>query len=184
MSDRELLRAIKNNDEKAFAELFNRYWQYVFTITYQRIQSEEVTKELVQDLFVCLWDKRTTLSIEHLPSYLYICVKNRVLNYVASRNIRKKHWDSYKSFIPEQDIVTDNDVELNELMKCIEEGIDHLPEKSKKVSQLSLLEGRSITEIAVLLNLSEKSIYYHLTQSIKKLRVHLKYITLLLFFLH
>lgn len=184
-SDQELLRAIRHSDEKAFAELFSRYWEYVYTITYKRIQSEEVTKELVQDLFVSLWNKRATLSIEHLPSYLYICVKNRVLNHVISQNIRKKHWDYYKSFIPEQDIVTDNDVELNELMQCIEEGIDHLPEKSQKVSRLSLMEGRSITEIAILLNLSEKSIYYHLTQSIKKLRVHLKNITLsLLFFLH
>ena len=181
-SDQQLLRAIRHNDEKAFAELFNRYWEYVYTLTYKRIQSEEATKELVQELFVSLWNKRTTLSIEHLPSYLYICVKNSVLNHVASQNIRKKHWDHYKSFIPEQDIVTDNDVELNELMQCIEEKINHLPEKPQKVSRLNLLEGRSIPEIAIHLNLSEKSIYYHLTQSIKKLRLHLKNITLSLLF--
>lgn len=181
-SDQELLHAIRDNDEKAFAELFRRYWKYVYAITYKRIRSEAVTQEIVQDLFISLWVKRATLSVEHLRSYLYVGVKNKVLNYVVSQNARRKHWDYYKQFIPAHDIVTDNDVELNELMNFIEDGIEHLPEKSKKVFKLNHLEGRSITEIADILNLSEKSIHYHLTQSIKKLRLHLKNITLALLF--
>ena len=185
-SDQELLQAIRDNDEKAFAELFRRYWKYAYTITYKRIRSEAVTQEIVQDLFISLWNRRAKLSVEHLPSYLYVSVKNKVLNYVASQNARKKHWDYYKLFIPAQDTVTDKDVELNELMNFIEDGIEHLPEKSKRVFKLNLLEGRSITEIADILNLSEKSIHYHLSQSVKKVRLHLKNLTLFLlfYFLH
>jgi RNA polymerase sigma-70 factor (ECF subfamily) len=96
------------------------------------------------------------------------------LNHIASQITREKHWNYYKQFIPLQEDVTANAVEFNELMEALEDGIEHLPEKSKKVFRLNHLEGHSISEIANLLNLSEKAIRYHLTQSVKKLRLHLK----------
>jgi RNA polymerase sigma-70 factor (family 1) len=173
-TDSELLHAIQQNDERAFAELFKRYWKKVHSLTYKSVRSEEAAQEIVQDLFISLWTKRASLSINHLPSYLYSAVKNRALNYIESQMTRRRHWDYYKRFIPVQDAVTENDVELNELLGAIENEIEHLPEKSKRVFKLNVLEGHSITEIASTLNLSEKAIQYHLTQSIKKVRFHLK----------
>ena len=180
-TDSELLHAIRRNDEKAFAELFKRYWKKVHHLAHKTVRSEEAAQEIVQDLFMSLWHKRATLSINHLPSYLYSAVKNRSLNYIESQMTRRKHWDYYKRFIPVQDVVTENDVALNELLSALENEIDHLPEKSKKVFKLNILEGHSITEIANTLNLSEKATQYHLTQSIKKVRFHLKNFTLVLY---
>lgn len=173
-NDCELLQAIRQDNEDAFAELFKRHWKKVHTMTYTRVRSEEVTQEIVQDIFISFWIRRKTLSINHLSSYLHVAVKNRVLNYIDSQITRKKHWDYYKQFVPEQDNVTENDVEAHELLKAIEKAMEHLPEKSKRVFRLNRLEGRSIHEIAGILNLSYKATQYHLTQSLKKLRVHLK----------
>jgi RNA polymerase sigma-70 factor (family 1) len=173
-TDCELLQAIRQDDKEAFTELCRRHWKKVYAMTYARVRSDDPAKEIVQDLFISLWEKRSTLVINHLSAYLYAAVKNRVLNYIDSQIVRKKHWDYYKRLIPEQDRVTENDVELNELMEAIEIGVDDLPEKSKRVFTLNRLEGRSITEIANILNLSEKAIHYHLRQSVKKLRLHLK----------
>lgn len=172
--DCELLQVIRQDNEDAFAELFKRYWRKVHTMTYMRLRSEEATQEIVQEIFISLWTRRKTLSINHLSSYLYTAVKNRVLNYIDAQLTRKKHWDYYKQFVPEQDDVTENDVEAHELMKAIEKAMEHLPEKTKRVFRLNRLEGRSIHEIAGILNLSHKATQYHLTQSLKKLRVHLK----------
>jgi RNA polymerase sigma-70 factor (family 1) len=174
LTDCELLDAVRQNDKKAFAELFNRYWKKVYAMTYAMVRSEKPTQEIVQDIFISLWDKRLTLSINHLPSYLYVTVKNKTLNHIESQITREKYWNYYKQFIPLQEDVTANAVEFNELMEALEDGIEHLPEKSKKVFRLNHLEGHSISEIANLLNLSEKAIRYHLTQSVKKLRLHLK----------
>src|SRR5688572_22163923 len=143
-------------------------------MTYAFVRSEKPTQEIVQDIFISLWDKRSTLSINHLPAYLYVTVKNKTLNHIAAQITREKYWNYYKQFIPVQENVTANAVEFNELMEALEDGIEHLPEKSKKVFRLNHLEGHSISEIANLLNLSEKAIRYHLTQSVKKLRLHLK----------
>ena len=174
LTDCELLEAVRQNDKKAFAELFKRYWKKVYAMTYALVRSEKQTQEIVQEIFISLWDKRLTLSINHLPSYLYVTVKNRTLNYISSQITREKYWNYYKQYIPLHENVTANAVEFNELMEALEDGIEQLPEKSKKVFRLNHLEGHSISEISNLLNLSEKAIRYHLTQSVKKLRLHLK----------
>jgi RNA polymerase sigma-70 factor (family 1) len=173
-TDSQLLKAIQQNDEQAFAELFHRYWENTYALTLARIRSEEVTKEIVQEIFISIWKKRSTLSIDHVPSYLFVATKNRIINYIASQTVLRKHQDYYNSFVPANANVTDNDVELNELMEALAYGIDQLPEKSRTIFKLNRMDGRSIWEIANILNLSEKAIQYHITQSIKKLRLHLK----------
>jgi len=174
LTDHELLNAISQDDEKAFAELFRRYWKQVHAMAYARVKSKEVTEEIVQDLFASLWDKRATQSIRHLSSYLYQAVKFKVLNYIESRVVREKYWDYYQRFIPQMENSTDMDVAYVDLMDAIEQGMQQLPEKSQQVFRLNRLEGHSVSEIASILNLSEKAIRYHLTRSVKKIRVHLK----------
>lgn len=181
-TDYELLEAIQLNDQRAFEELFKRHWKKVHAMAYARVRSVEVTEEIVQDLFVSIWQKRASLSIKHLPSYLYSAVKNKVLNYIESEEVRQRHWNYYSRFIPHNDLATGVNVEMNELMESIEKEINRLPEKSKKIVKLNSFEGRSITEIASLLHLSEKAIQYHLTQSIKRLRLHLKNLTIIISF--
>ncbi len=172
--DEELLDAIRQDDEGAFGELFKRYWKKIYKMAYCRVRSREAAEEIVQNLFMSLWDKRTTFSINNISSYLYTAVRHKVLNAIESQAVHKKYWDYYKKFIPRHENVTERTVEFNELLEAIEERMEYLPEKSKTVFTLNRLEGHSITEIAHTLNLSEKAIQYHLTRSLKQLRLHLK----------
>jgi len=180
LTDDELLEAIRHDDEAAFAELFRRYWRKVHDMAFPRVRSEEVTAEIVQDLFISLWDKRASHAIRHLPSYFYTAVKNRALNYMEAQMVRKSYRDYCLKFFPGWDNITEKTVEYDDLMGALETGMQQLPEKSRTVFRLNKLEGRSIPEIADTLKLSEKAIGYHLTQSLKKLRFHLKdYVTTL-----
>ncbi len=173
-TDHELLKAIRNDDREAFRELFNRYWRKVHAMAYARVRSKEVTEEIVQDLFIALWDKRSSQSIQNLPAYLFQAVKFKALNYIESRLVHEKYWNYYRNFIPQKEESTQSIVEFDDLMEALEQGLETLPEKSKKVFRLHRLEGWSVPQIASSLNLSEKAIEYHLTQSVKKMRVHLK----------
>ena len=109
-----------------------------------------------------------------MSSYIFTAIKYQALNIIESRIVHKKYWDYYKNYIPQQEDVTEKTVHFNELMEVIEEGMDHLPEKTKTIFKLNRLEGRSVHEIANILNLSEKAIQYHLTRSLKEMRLHLK----------
>ncbi|HEX5171116.1 MAG TPA: RNA polymerase sigma-70 factor [Cyclobacteriaceae bacterium] len=183
ISDVQLLEAIRQDDEIAFAELFKRYWKKMHSIVFSRVRSVEATNEIVQGLFISLWKKRKTLLIDHLQSYLYTSVKNRILNHLESQMTQRKHWEYYRKFIPEAENTTERDVALNEAMEVIENEVELLPEKSKTIFRLNRLEGQSVSEIANSLNLSEKAIQYHITKSLKTLRLHLKDYILTLSFL-
>jgi RNA polymerase sigma-70 factor (family 1) len=172
--DVELLDAIRHDDEGAFAELFKRYGKKIYKMAYCRIRSREAAEEIVQNLFISLWDKRSMLSIHNLSSYFFTAVKHRALNIIESQILHKKYWNYYKNFIPHQENLTERAVEFNELLEALEEKMEFLPEKSKEVFKLNRLEGHSIGEIANALNLSEKAIQYHITRSLKELRFHLK----------
>jgi RNA polymerase sigma-70 factor (ECF subfamily) len=173
--DQELLHAIRSDDERAFSELFKRYAKEVYKMAYRRVRSRETAEEIVQNLFIALWDKRATHSIKNLSSYFYAAVRNRTVNIIESLIVRKKYWEYYKKYIPHQENITERTIEFNELLEAIEKGIEYLPEQPKKVFTLNRLEGHSVQEVAGILNISKKTVQYHLTRSLKELRLHLKH---------
>lgn len=172
-TDQQLLKAIAENDEKAFTELVRRFWKKCHSNAYARVHSHEVAKEIVQDVFMSVWDKRKNSTISNLSSYLYACVRNKCFNHIESRIQQQKYWEHYRNFLTEGTQTT-NAAEYSSLVDAIEEGLSHLPSKSVEVFKLSRMEGRTIPEIASSLNLSEKAIEYHLSKSLKLLRIHLK----------
>lgn len=174
LSDEQLVEALRLGDEKAFAEIFRRHWKKIYHIAYQKIGSEILAEELVHELFLTLWEKRCTIAINNLVPYLVTAIKHRVISQIRTQVVHKKYWDYYKTIFRETDDVTDKQVEYNELLNVLENGVSELPEKSRQVFQLNRIQGRSISEIAAALNVSEKAIEYHLTRSLKYLRVHLK----------
>ena len=141
---------------------------------YSRIRERSKTEGMAQEIFMKFWDKRSQLVIENFSAYLYTCVKHRCLNYIESKIVRKKHWEHYKIFLPRQDDSTDKTIAFNDLEEALENGLNNIPKKSKMIFRLNRLEGQSVKEIAGQMNLSEKAIQYHLTRSVKELRVYLK----------
>jgi RNA polymerase sigma-70 factor (ECF subfamily) len=175
-SNREelLLKNLRKGSEEAFEQIFKAYWHPLYTIARSKVQSHEEAEEIIQSIFSTIWEKKETLLITNLSHYLQACVRNRVINHIRLKVTQEKYWEYYKNFIPQQKEITEDLVAFDNLSEAVEEAVSRLPEKSRQVFRLSRLEGRSKKEIAKLLQLSEKAIEYHLTKSIKELRVHLK----------
>lgn len=185
-TDQQLLAFIKDDDDIAFAELYNRYSKKIRAQAFSKVNSLEATQEIVQDIFSDIWERRHVLDIQTVPNYLSVAVKYRVINYIKSTISFRKHSNFYKAFIKVSEEETLKAVQFNDLSTALEEGVQRLPEKTKLVFRLNRLEGKSITEIASKLNLSEKAIRYHISRSLKELRFHLKefLISVMLFFIH
>ncbi|HEY8935057.1 MAG TPA: RNA polymerase sigma-70 factor [Cyclobacteriaceae bacterium] len=178
--DNSLLESLRSGDEVAFQEIFKKYWQLLYKTALLKVRSREEAEEIVQSIFTSLWEKRQTLLITNLEFYLKTAVRNRVINTVRSKITQEKYWRYYRNFIPFENESVEDILIYNELSDSIQTAVNSLPEKSKRVFKLSRFEGRSISEIANMLKVSEKAIEYHLTKSIKTLRVHLKDMILLI----
>lgn len=177
-----LLQNMRNGSVEAFEQIFKRYWHSLYILAKSKVRGHQEAEEIIQNIFSTLWEKRETLLITNLSMYLQKSVRNRVLNLIREKITQQKYWDYYKTFIPDLS-VTENSAAFNDLNEAVEEAVNLLPEKSREVFKLSRIEGRTNAEIANLLHLSEKAIEYHLTRSLRKLRLHLRDHILLLPFL-
>ncbi len=169
-----LLADLRKGSVKAFEEIFRRHWLPLYKSARNKLRSHDEAEEVIQSIFSTLWEKRESLMITNLAYYLNTSLRNRILNIIRNRIPQEKYWDYYKTFIPQHGNITDQVVAFDDLKSAVELAVNHLPEKSREVFRLSRLEGRSNAEIADLLNVSEKAIEYHLTRSLKELRVQLK----------
>lgn len=183
-SDIELWALVKQDDATAFEALYNRHWEKCYTISYWHILEQESAKDLVQELFVDLWDKRKQINIqETVEGYLKIAVRNRIYNYIRSLNIKKKHYDALGQDARETGFSTEDLNNERELRRLYMDEIGKLPPKMKEIYTLSKEKGMSITQIAERLSLSEQTIKNQLGNALKKIRSGLEHYRLVALFL-
>ena len=144
------------------------------TYAYGKIKSKEIAEEIVQDVFLDLWTKKGSTKILSFEPYLITAVKYQTLKRMRAQLVEKKYWDYYKRFIPASENSTERTVHYNNLHQYIEGILQDLPHKTREVFYLNRYEGKSVKEIASRFKLSEKAVEYHLTRSLRQLRIHLK----------
>ena len=174
LTDELLVKLLYANDDKAFREIYNRYWKKLYQTALAKTHTQEAAEELVQNIFISLWERRAAVPIEHLESYLAKAIQYKVINYIHSFLVKEKHLARIISNTVTQESNSDTQVVIHELSLAIHTAIEKLPVKTKTVFKLSREENRSVKEIAKAMNLSEKAVEYHITQSLKLMRLHLK----------
>jgi RNA polymerase sigma-70 factor (ECF subfamily) len=144
-----------------------RLFQFAFTF----VQNREQAEEIVNDVFLRLWQNRSRISqIENISVYLYVAVKNTAANYLRQskpRDLEAVH-HFYLSPDPEQILITD------ELRKKIAAAIDGLPARCKLIFKLVKEDGLSAAEVAAILDISYKTVTTQLTIALKKLEEALR----------
>ena len=134
------------------------------------MSSIDIAREIVQDFFVRLYEKRQTLSIGvSVKSYLYRSVYNCCINYFNQRNIQEKH---LKSIDLERDVEENlqSEIDTIELQYKIHEVIEELPTKCQRIFKMNRLEGLKNEEIANQLNLSKRTVETQISKALKILR--------------
>lgn len=174
LGDSTLVGLMAASDEGAFKEIYTRHWQSVYLSALKKLRTKEAAEEMTQNLFLSLWHNRATSQIDNIEAYLKTAIKYRIINYIQASLVRQKHLKYLSRHAPSS--ISDAECTLicNELAEAIDHAIGQLPEKTREVFRLSRFEHKSIREIAYFMNLSEKSVEYHITQSLKYLRLHLK----------
>lgn len=173
LTDQELLELLQEGSERAFREIYQRYWYKLFSVAYHQIGTKEEAEELVHDVFENLWMKREQNEIRHLSAYLVVSIKYLSMKYIKSQ-INYRKYQEYLIFHEIHSNSTDEIVRFEDLAEAVEVAMKKLPEKTSEVFKLSRFEHQSVKDIARQLNLSEKGVEYHITQSLKVLKEQLR----------
>ena len=151
------------------------------------VLANEDAENIVQDVFLVLWEKKDELEITYtLTTYLFTLVKNRCLNFLRHKlieeeyNIQMKEELGFKLYALESlDYSYQSETELQEVVK---RALDTLPERCREIFIKSRIEGLKYKEISEELGISVNTVENQIVTALKKLRVELKdYLPLLLF---
>ena len=174
MDQKLLLKKLKLGDELGYEYLFKEYYEQLVFYAVHFLHDFEASKELVQDLFVSLYEKRQALDInQSIKAYLYRAVKNRAYNITSAQQVHEK----YTKFVNARGQVHSNsaetEAELNELKVALSSAVEKLPPKCRHIFKLNRYEGLSNAEIADRLKLSKRTVETQITKALKILRLEL-----------
>jgi RNA polymerase sigma-70 factor (family 1) len=181
-TDQDLLADIANGDSRAFEILYRRYFSKLYGAAYKRLQDKAITEEIVQELFVSLWERRASLPIENIENYLFTSIKYLVIAQFKKDTLFEKY-SSTLNLDENDDNFTEQTVAFDELNEAYQQALQIIPERCREVFLLKR-SGLSQREISEKLDISEKTVENQMTKALKILREALKdYTALLIIFL-
>jgi RNA polymerase sigma-70 factor (ECF subfamily) len=156
LKDTGILQAIAHNDERAFNSLFVEYHQQLGHFVFSVTRSKELTEEIIQDVFVKLWENRQQLpAVKNFHAYLFIITRNHTLSTIKKQVQAKEKQEaiaehyaqaSEKEPVPEED-----------LYELLDNAVDQLPLQQKKVYLLRQ-QGLKNADVAYKLDISVNSV--------------------------
>jgi len=182
-SDDELIHLLNGGDEKTYEVIFKRYYAALCTYAYDLLKNEDISEEIVQEIFLKLWENRATLEVRvSLKSYLYRIIHNQCLNFLKHDVVVKKLSVKYSKELQlnaELTLMTDQDFLLDNYFYIgvendIEVAVNSLPEQCKMIFQLSRYEMLGHEQIAARLNISVNTVKTQISRALEKLRSILK----------
>ncbi len=183
--DRKILKRFKEGDVEAFDAIYHKYSKKLFYFALGLVKDKDISKDLVQEVFVSLWEKRGKVDPSlNFDNYIFTIAYNSIRKYFRKKSVQIKVIDQLQKNSPEIIESVDGNIIYNELLELASKTIETLPPKRKIVYKLSRQEGMKIKEIADKLNISTRTAENHLAKALKYLKEELSGISLptLLFF--
>lgn len=175
MDQKKLIKQLKAGNEQAYEMLFKSYYTELVMHANRYLYDFESSREIIQDLFVHIFEKRHQLDINSsLKSYLFRSTQNRCINLINAQKIRNKYADHVKSRKYEKENLLEKDLEAAELEHNLLAAIGELPPKCRMIFKMNRFEGLSNGEIAERLELSKRTVETQITKALKILRERLK----------
>ena len=167
-SDQKLLEELQLGDRAAFTELFNRYWKKLLAISYTYTKDHSSAEEIVQEVFIGLWNRRDQLNIKTLEPYLATAVKFSVFKSIHQQKRREEL--AMLNYQTELVALDEEKIHAKFLQEYIDGIVEQLPEKCRLVFKYSRNDGLSIPEIAAEMDIAEKTVEAHLTKALKTIK--------------
>lgn len=169
---KELQTKIAKDDETAFTQLYLHFSKKLIQFSVSLVRSKETAEELVEDVFVKLWGKRSQIiEIENLTVYLYVAVKNKSLNVLSqkAKELVAASFDYLDTTVDEFAADPYDLMITAEMMNRMHHAIESLPPRCKMIFKLIREDGLKYKEVADILNISVNTIDTQMAIAVKKI---------------
>ncbi len=144
----------------------------MYSFALKTVVDEEDAKEIVQDIFKSLWERRDNLQLVDAERYLIRSVKLKSLEYLRNKGTKRRH---HEVILQENDsYYQDDQIHYKELKTQLKNVVDSLPRQCKNVYTMSREEGMTNKEIAMHLLISERAVEYHISKALSVIKAKLK----------
>jgi len=180
--DKLVIKKLRKGDKSAFTFVFTTYYIDLTMFAYTFLKNREASEEVVQDVFVKIWNNREELIINtSLKSFLLKSVQNKCLDYLRHQKIERK----YQEYVLTKPLLLENETEkylmYSELEERLSEALQLLPPEIGEAFYLNRQEGLTYNEIAVRLDVSVRTIEVRISKALIILRDYLKDYFILLY---
>jgi RNA polymerase sigma-70 factor (ECF subfamily) len=170
-NEQELLRLLAQDDMQAYQQLFERYWDQVYGAVLRLTKTPEEAKDLAQDIFLKLWDKREKLTeVRNFRSYLFTISRNLVYDQLRTKVFRESNREFLVNYFSYNRSSPQELLEQKELGAVLNGAIASLPPQLRKVFNLHRIEGLTHEEIAEKLNITPISSKTYMVRALMTLR--------------
>lgn len=183
----DLWELVRQGDRTAFDSLYHQYVSQLFALVYKHIPRQADAEDIVQEVFLDMWEKREEIIIQHsLFNYLYTTTRNRTLRFIKANSISPESLDLFRELFDEYSLPAalpeeHTDSRLRSIDNSVITEIADLPEQMKKVYLLNIEEGMSVTAIAEQLQIAPQTVRNHLAKVRKRLNAVVSRMTSLFF---
>ena len=173
ISDSDLTCLVKIGIKEAFEVLFERYAPRIYSFALSYLKNEPDAEELIQDVFLKIWEKRETLDrSKNIKSFIYKIAVNSIYDLIRHKNIETAFRDFTRENHDEKRENTWDSVIYNEMIANVNELVKLMPVQQGKIFKLSREEGLTNDDISKQLNLSKRTVENQLYRAITFLRKH------------
>lgn len=174
--DKKWVKGLRKGKAECLQKLFHKYHHALYYHALDFVKSPQQAEDIVQEVFVKVWEKRNQLKPElSFKAYLFCITKNHVINQLQkiSREMKAKqyithHTVTYHNQAEEQVIYADYEA-------IAQKALNELPAKRKMVFTLHRIEGRKYDEIAAQLNISKNTVRDHVVKAEKSIKEYFAY---------
>lgn len=170
----ELLTKLKKSEsQRDFKLLYDLLYDRLYRISYYYLKNEEWTQEVVMDVFLTLWNRKTDLvAISNFDNYCFIILKNASLNYLKKHTLEFIPIDDKTK--PSDSLTPEDDLLNDELLLIYIDALEELPPKCREVFILVREQGLSYKEVALQLDISIKTVDSQLQKANKNIKEKIK----------
>lgn len=175
LEDKALLIRLSGGDEIAFVKIYNQYRHKIYTYAHQLCKSADTAEEIVQDVFIRIWQKRAQINTEHsFNAYIRKITLNHVLNHLKKVAREKLLQEEVFQLMEISASRTEDQLLEKELRRIYNDAIARLPAQKKLIYQMSRTEELSHEEIALKLDISRNTVKNHMVEASRFIREYVR----------